>query len=205
MLIVGAGNLAMDLLSSFIEDEINPLVFYDLFGNDDADFFGYKRISNELEAKEYIQKYPEFIVALGNPIERRKWVAKVEEWKGVNVNFISSNTLITPIAPIAKKGVIIMNWCFVSVNSIVEEGVVIYLSTNLGHGSIIGAYTFISSQVCMSNTIIGENCFIGIGVKFKPGVTIGDNVIVGTGAVVTKNFPSNCVIAGVPAKILKYL
>ena len=35
-----------------------------------------------------------------------------------------------------------------------------------------------------------------------PGVNIGDNVIVGTGAIVTKNVPSNSVVAGVPAKVI---
>jgi maltose O-acetyltransferase len=36
-------------------------------------------------------------------------------------------------------------------------------------------------------------------------VTLGDNVVVGAGAVVTKSFPDNVVIAGVPAKIIRYL
>lgn len=49
---------------------------------------------------------------------------------------------------------------------------------------------------------IGNNCFIGNGVKIMPGVNIGDNVIVGTRAIVTKNVPSNSVVAGVPAKVI---
>ncbi len=36
-----------------------------------------------------------------------------------------------------------------------------------------------------------------------PGVTIGDEVIVGAGAVVTKDVPSHCIVAGNPAKIIK--
>ena len=49
---------------------------------------------------------------------------------------------------------------------------------------------------------IGKNCWIGSNAVILPGVELGDNVIVGAGAVVTKNFPSNCVIAGVPSKII---
>ena len=49
---------------------------------------------------------------------------------------------------------------------------------------------------------IGNNCFIGAYSKILPGVTIGDNVIVGTGAIVTKDVPSNSVVAGVPARII---
>ncbi|SYZ77255.1 acyltransferase [Trichococcus shcherbakoviae] len=50
---------------------------------------------------------------------------------------------------------------------------------------------------------IGNNVHIGINSVIMPGVSIGDNVIVAVGAVVTKNVPSNTVVAGVPAKQLK--
>lgn len=52
---------------------------------------------------------------------------------------------------------------------------------------------------------IGDDCWIGGHAVINPGVTLGDNVIVGSGAVVTKSFPSNVVIAGNPAKIIKRL
>ncbi len=52
---------------------------------------------------------------------------------------------------------------------------------------------------------IGDDCWIGGHAVINPGVTLGDNVIVGSGAVVTKSFPSNVVIAGNPAKIIRYL
>lgn len=52
--------------------------------------------------------------------------------------------------------------------------------------------------------IIGDNCYIGTGVSIMGPVTIGNNVTIGAGAVVTKDFPDNCVIAGNPAKIIKY-
>ena len=52
---------------------------------------------------------------------------------------------------------------------------------------------------------IGNDCWIGGRAVILPGVTLGDNVVVGAGAVVTKSFPSNVVIAGNPAKIIKHL
>ena len=52
---------------------------------------------------------------------------------------------------------------------------------------------------------IGNDCWIGGRAVINPGVTLGDNVIVGSGSVVTKSFPSDVVIAGNPAKIIKYL
>jgi len=51
--------------------------------------------------------------------------------------------------------------------------------------------------------IIGKNCWIGTNAVILPGVTLGDNVIVGAGAIVTKSFSSNSIIAGNPAKLIK--
>ena len=50
---------------------------------------------------------------------------------------------------------------------------------------------------------IGKNCWIGAGVLIMPGVTIGDNVVIGAGSVVTKDIPSNVVAVGNPCRVLR--
>jgi len=50
---------------------------------------------------------------------------------------------------------------------------------------------------------VGHNVWVGYGACFLRGVTVGDNVVVGTYAVVTRDVPSNAVVAGVPARVLR--
>ena len=50
---------------------------------------------------------------------------------------------------------------------------------------------------------IGRNCWLGAGVIVLPGVTIGDNVVVGAGSVVTHDLPSNVVAVGTPCQVLR--
>lgn len=50
---------------------------------------------------------------------------------------------------------------------------------------------------------IGNNVFIGLNSLILPGVTIGDNVVVAAGSVVTKNIENNCVVGGNPARKIK--
>ena len=50
---------------------------------------------------------------------------------------------------------------------------------------------------------IGRNCWLGAGVIVVPGVTIGDNVVIGAGSVVTKDIPSNVIAVGNPCKVLR--
>ncbi len=50
---------------------------------------------------------------------------------------------------------------------------------------------------------IGKNCWIGAGALIMPGVTIGDNTVIGAGSVVTKDIPSNVVAVGNPCKVMR--
>ncbi len=60
-----------------------------------------------------------------------------------------------------------------------------------------------SGLECAKSITIGDNCWIGGHAVINPGVTLGDNVVVASGAVVTKSFGNNVVIGGNPAKVLK--
>lgn len=53
--------------------------------------------------------------------------------------------------------------------------------------------------------MIGCNVWIGDKVSIFGGVNIGDNVIIGAGSIVTHDIPSNCMAAGMPAKVIKQL
>lgn len=50
---------------------------------------------------------------------------------------------------------------------------------------------------------IGKNCWLGAGVIVLPGVTVGDNTVIGAGSVVTKDLPSNVVAVGNPCRVIR--
>ena len=50
---------------------------------------------------------------------------------------------------------------------------------------------------------IGRNCWLGAGVIVVPGVSIGDNTVIGAGSVVTKDIPANVVAVGNPCRVLR--
>lgn len=54
-----------------------------------------------------------------------------------------------------------------------------------------------------TDTVIGNRCFIAVNAMVMPGVHIGDDCIVGAGAVVTKDVPSGSIVAGNPARIVR--
>ena len=50
---------------------------------------------------------------------------------------------------------------------------------------------------------IGKCCWIGAGAIVMPGVTIGDNSVIGAGSVVTKDIPSDVVAVGNPCRVMR--
>lgn len=61
-----------------------------------------------------------------------------------------------------------------------------------------------NQQGCVEKkVIIGNDVWIGARAIILPGCTIGNGVVIGAGAVVTKDIPDYCIVGGVPAKILK--
>lgn len=53
--------------------------------------------------------------------------------------------------------------------------------------------------------VLKKNCWIGAGASILPGVTVGENAIVGAGSVVTKDVEANTIVAGNPAKVIKHI
>lgn len=54
-----------------------------------------------------------------------------------------------------------------------------------------------------SSVLINSHCWLGEGCKILKGVCLSENTIVSTGAIVTQSFGSNCLLAGIPAKVIK--
>lgn len=62
-----------------------------------------------------------------------------------------------------------------------------------------------NTYIAKAPIIIGNNCFIGMNSIILKGTTLGNNVVIGAGSVVHGVFPDNCIVAGNPAKIIRYL
>ena len=75
----------------------------------------------------------------------------------------------------------------------------VYISDSDWHGT----YNRTRPFRCSAPTVLGKNVWLGYRSIVGKGVSIGENSIVGAGSVVTQNVPSNVIVAGNPAKIVK--
>ncbi len=128
---------------------------------------------------------------------------------------IDDNTKIGTFVEIQKNATIGKN-CKISTHTFICEGVHIEDNVFVGHN-----VTFINDKYPRSTnedgsmqseadwkvveTYVKKGASIGSSSTILCGVTIGENAIVGAGAVVTKDVPANSVVAGVPAKLIRKL
>ena len=82
-----------------------------------------------------------------------------------------------------------------------RKGVHIGVRSIILKGAFVLAHD--SCRSLRTDTYIGKDCVIGINSIILPGVRIGNEVIVGAGAVVTKDIPDNSIVVGNPAKVIK--
>lgn len=85
-------------------------------------------------------------------------------------------------------------------NSLISFDVMI---TDTDHQYLSINVPVIDQGLITKRTNIGENCFIGCGVKILAGTTLGRQCIIGANAVVRGSFPDYCVIVGAPSKVVR--
>ena len=81
------------------------------------------------------------------------------------------------------------------------RGIHIGKNSYIASGAIIFSHDF--ARNIHTHTYIGDKCFIGANAIIMCGVRIGNEVVVGAGSVVTKSVPSNCIVAGNPARVIR--
>jgi acetyltransferase-like isoleucine patch superfamily enzyme len=115
-----------------------------------------------------------------------------------------------------QKGASIGKNCKISSHSFICEGVHIEDNCFIGHGVMFTNDLFpratnpdgsqqTDADWKMIETFVKKGASIGSNATILCGITIGENALVGAGSTVTKDVPSNAVVVGNPAKIIKYI
>lgn len=141
---------------------------------------------------------------LGNNKARVRFLAAAKKFGYLTPSFIHSSIKL-PSNVVCGEGVYMLPNVQVHPFVRIDDYVMISTSVNIAHHSHLKKGVFMSTGVNFGAGILaGDYSYIGIGSTIMTGVQrIGINSLIGAGAVVIKDVPDNCVVVGVPAKIIK--
>lgn len=103
---------------------------------------------------------------------------------------------------------------FANMNLVILDGAKVSIGSNVFIAPSVGIYTAghpldpeqrNKGLEYAYPVVIGDNVWIGAQVAILPGVTIGDNAVIGAGSVVTKSIPANALAVGNPCKVIRYI
>ncbi len=210
MIIVGAKGFAKEVLAVLSQKPLSEEIF---FYDDISDhvpevlYNKFKVLRNKADVVDVFSRYSKkFTVGLGDPVLRYSLAAKFTKWGGEYTSTISPNAHIGQFGVAIGRGVNLMTGSVVTCEITIEEGALINLNCTIGHDTFIGKYSVLLPGVHISGRCrIGKFCKIGSGAVLLPDICLGMNVIVGAGALVTKDVADNSLVVGVPGKIVKSL
>jgi acetyltransferase-like isoleucine patch superfamily enzyme len=115
-----------------------------------------------------------------------------------------------------QKNATIGKRCKISSHTFICEGVVIEDNVFIGHGVTFTNDMYPRATAADGNlqteadwkvdrTVIRKGASVGSGATILCNISIGENAIVGAGSVVTKDVPANAIVAGNPARVLRYV
>lgn len=143
---------------------------------------------------------------LGNNKLRVKFLEMARGYGLKTPNFIHSSVFISPEVKIGEHGVYILPRVVIMPWVTIKDYVMMSVNSIVSHHSILEEGTFLSFGVNFGASILAKKyTYCGIGATIMTGVKeLGEDCLIGAGAVVIKDVEPNAVVAGVPAKLIKY-
>lgn len=207
--IVGAGGFGREV--KMLIDNIN-------FSNELYEFIGY--YDDGIKKGEIINGFPvlgetseinnittstAIVISIAIPHIRKKIREKIVNKHVSFPTLIHPNVLIGNDSVVIGEGNIICASNIITVNIEIGNFVILNLQCTVGHDTIIKDYcSFMPTVNISGEVVIEEGVYVGTGAKIINLLNIGENTIVGSGAVVAKSLPANCTAVGIPAKPIKF-
>lgn len=153
--------------------------------------------------QDYSKNEVGFIVCIADNLRRKEIFNKVVKLGYEPLNVIAKTSNISNFAKLGK-GIAIADYCNVHPDVTLGDNIIIGPMSSVAHDSLVESHVHLSSGCRLAGNVTIKECAdLGTAVSVIPGKTIGENSVLGAGAVVVKDIEPNCLAVGIPAKKIK--
>ncbi|SIQ25261.1 acetyltransferase [Priestia flexa] len=146
-------------------------------------------------------EYEYAFVAIGSNTARLKWTEKLNH-HGFKIPILIHPSSTVSTKSSIEQGTVIMAGAVINPDARIGRGCIINTASTIDHDCILQAGVHTSPGTHIGGTVkIGERTWICIGATIINNIDIGYDSVIAAGAVVTRDVPSNVLVAGVPAVI----
>lgn len=169
------------------------------------DVIGFKVIGRFDDYMRFREEFTDAFVAIGNNQLRIKWLNALEQ-AGFKIPILKHPlSIISPTSHI-EPGVVVMPGAVINASTKIGRGCIINTSSSIDHDSILEEGVHISPGAHLGGAVLVGTCsWICIGAGISNNIRIGKHSVVAAGSVVIEDIGDSVLVAGVPAKIKKFL
>ena len=202
--ILGVGNTTPVFMDLALDSGYNIAGLYHYNDERTGEYVhGYKILGSFDDLFKLDIKNKLFMLSMGNMNIRKALSERIKNKGGILPTIIHPTAIVSNFAAVSNDGVIVGPYSIVQADVQIYEGVVLRDASLVAHTSIIKEYVFVGPQSLIgANIVLEPLVFIGQKALLISGKAknIGENSLIGAGAVVTKSVKPNVKIVGFPGK-----
>ena len=150
-------------------------------------------------------KDADIYIGIGSNAVRRKIFEKLTDIDVRVANCIASHSFVAKNAELGS-GIVILPGSVIGARAIICDNTIVNTLSSVDHDCALGAHSQVTAGVTFGGAVkTGENCFFGVKSAVIPDRTLGNNVTVMAGSLVTQDIPDNVTVGGAPARTMKAL
>lgn len=203
IIFIGAGAYSKSVLDSLsLYSQYEFVGFIDNFKKVGSMHLGYPILANTLSGLKNKHDY-KYFVTIGNNEYRTKNYQLLLENNCDLISIIDKSAMVAADVSIGK-GVFVGKLALINRGVQIGDNVIINTKSLIEHGCVIGNHCNISTNTVLNGDVIVEDfCFVGSTSCVIGQLKIGKKSIIGAGAVVIRDVKPFCIVAGVPAKLIR--
>ena len=200
MILLGGGGIAVVALDVLTRSEVRVDYIIETDSTRDAIAGVPVAAEDALSDGRIDRSLHDMIVCMGDPAKK---AALVERFPGPWGVAIDPSTVISALSTVGD-GSVVFQGSVIQANTRIGRHVIINTAASVDHDCDVGDFVHIGPHATLCGLVrVERGAFIGAAVTILPGLTVGENAIVGAGSVVVADVPANTVVTGVPARHLR--